>query len=348
MAGLRIDPLLLAWPDSAGRLREWGYDVSAEMSDKTISGIRRFLADWTRRIHPKYLMVSLAPEFAFPDSSVCSQLIEKAILPHGREFGLPFALMIGVRRAQNPGLKLAGDGMGRTNLEALANLCAQHQDNKFLATVLARENQQELCVLARKFRNLHVFGCWWFTNVPYIVEEMTRMRIELLGLSVTPQHSDARILDQVVYKWHHSRSVIAEVLARKYTDLAEAGWEPTQSEIERDVSDLLAGRSNDSARDDAPIRQAHFSKTACSVLTMAPRSSRHGHKTNQRRSLGKGAWAVVPMTKAPKTSRRAWARSSRWCKQLSLSHRGLGSERQARVAFPGFSCGRPLAAEFLL
>jgi len=38
------------------------------------------------------------------------EVIEKAILPHCREFGLPFALMLGVRRAVNPQLRLAGDG----------------------------------------------------------------------------------------------------------------------------------------------------------------------------------------------------------------------------------------------
>ena len=78
-------------------------------------------------------------------------------------------------------------------------------------------------------------------NIPHIVEEMTRMRIELLGLSFTPQHSDARILDQLVYKWTHSREIIASVLAEKYAALSETGWEPSKTEIERDVHDLLGG-----------------------------------------------------------------------------------------------------------
>lgn len=244
-AALRIDPLLLAWPETARRLKQWGYRVSPELSNRTVSEVRRFLADWTKRIHAKYLMVSLSAGFTFSDRSDCSRLIEKAIIPHCREFGLPFALMLGVKRALNPELKLAGDGSGLADLQALANLCAQHPENKFLATVLARENQHELCVLARKFRNLHIFGCWWFMNVPYVVEEMTRMRTELLGLSFTPQHSDARVLDQLVYKWPHSRKVIGRVLADKYVDLAATGWQPTKAEIERDVKLLLGGGFED-------------------------------------------------------------------------------------------------------
>ncbi len=242
VAGLRIDPLLLAWPEAAPRLAGWGYEVDARNpSQKTFDEVRRFLADWTRRMDPRYVMVSLPSDFELPPESVTSRLIEKALLPHCREHGQPFALMPGVRRAANPQLKLAGDGVGPSNLEVLQNLCVRFPDNKFLVTVLARENQHELCVFARKFRNLHIFGCWWFNNIPYLVDEITRMRVELLGLSFTPQHSDARVLDQIIYKWQHSRRVIAQVLMDKYSALGQTGWQITRSEIERDVKDLFGG-----------------------------------------------------------------------------------------------------------
>ena len=149
--------------------------------------------------------------------------------------------MPGVRRAVNPELRLAGDGVGLNDLRALSNLCVAYPENKLLVTALSRENQFELCVLARKFRNLHIFGCWWFTNNPYLIEEITRMRIELLGLSFTPQHSDARVLDQIIYKWQHSRRIIVKVLADKYDDLAKTGWQPTPQEIKRDVQNLFGG-----------------------------------------------------------------------------------------------------------
>ena len=239
-AALRIDPLILAWPETAPRLAKWGYHVDVDpASGKTFSEVRRFLADWSTRINAQYLMVSLPPNFQFPAGTTAASLIEHAVLPHCRDTGLPFALMPGVKRAVNPQLKLAGDGVGLTDLTMLQNLCAQFPQNKFLTTVLARENQHELCVLARKFRNLHIFGCWWFTNIPTLIEEMTRLRVELLGTSFTPQHSDARVLDQIVYKWQHSRQVIAKVLVEKYTELGQSGWQPTHAEVERDVKDLF-------------------------------------------------------------------------------------------------------------
>ena len=111
-----------------------------------------------------------------------------------------------------------------------------------MATLLARENQHEASVLARKFRNLHLFGCWWFTNIPVLIDEITRLRLELLGLSFTPQHSDARVLDQIVYKWHHSRQIIARPPWQTNTPLC---WRPAggleRGEIERDVKDLFGG-----------------------------------------------------------------------------------------------------------
>ena len=241
-ACLRIDPLFLWWPEAGPKLARWGYQVEGGPASKKFFGeIRRFLADWSKKMNAAYVMASLPPDYAFPAKSASARILEQAILPHCREHGMPLALMPGVVRQVNPQLRLAGDGVGLTNLLTLQNLCANFPDNKFLTTVLARENQHELCVLARKFRNLHIFGCWWFTNIPYLIDEMTRMRVELLGLSFTPQHSDARVLEQIIYKWQHSRRVIAQVLVDKYTALAQIGWQVTPAEVERDVKDLFGG-----------------------------------------------------------------------------------------------------------
>jgi hypothetical protein len=241
-ACLRIDALFLWWSEAAPKLNSWGYKVEeTPVSKKSFSEIRRFLADWSKKMNARYVMASIPPDYEFPATNTSANIVEKAILPHCREHNMPLALMPGVRRQVNPELRLAGDGVGYSNLVAIQNLCAEYPDNKFLTTVLARENQHELCVLARKFRNLHIFGCWWFTNVPEIINEMTRMRLELIGLSVTPQHSDARVLDQIIYKWQHSRRIIAQVLVEKYADIAQTGWQVSRAEVERDVKDLFGG-----------------------------------------------------------------------------------------------------------
>src|SRR5207248_4150352 len=86
------------------------------------------------------------------------------------------------------------------DVTALERICAEYPDVRFLVTILSRENQHELCVSARKFNNLMPFGCWWFLNNPSIVSEITRERLELLGSSFIPQHSDASVLEQLIYK----------------------------------------------------------------------------------------------------------------------------------------------------
>ena len=65
------------------------------------------------------------------------------------------------------------------------------------------------------------------------------MRLELLGLSFVPQHSDARVLDQLIYKWSHSKQLIIEVLTEAYTALAETGWKLSAAGIKQDVERLF-------------------------------------------------------------------------------------------------------------
>jgi hypothetical protein len=240
-AALRLDPLLNAWADTWPRLKEWGYEVGEDIEAGIVREVRRFLGEWIDRMEAVYVAVSLPPTFTMPEHSTRSRLITECVLPVCGEKDRPFAMMIGVKKLVNPGLRFAGDSVGQASIETVEHLCATYPRNKFLVTMLARENQHELCVAARKFRNLLIFGCWWFLNNPSLVDEITRMRLELLGLSVVPQHSDARVLDQLIYKWDHSRRVIADALCDKYADIMAAGWRPTEDEITRDVGRLFGG-----------------------------------------------------------------------------------------------------------
>jgi hypothetical protein len=241
LAALRIDPLLINWANVWQRIKSWGYNVEEALTEDTLAEVRRFLTDWVTRMNAVYMAVSLSFDFRFPEDSVRAKLIEECVLPVCREQNIPFALMIGVNRQVNPDLSLAGDALGKSDIEAVTYLCANYPHNKFMCTMLSRENQHELAVTARKFRNLLVFGCWWFLNNPSLIDEITRMRFELLGSSVIPQHSDARVLDQLIYKWTHSRRIIADVLYDKYKDLMDTGWVLTEEEIRRDVEKLFGG-----------------------------------------------------------------------------------------------------------
>ena len=242
---LRIDTLILQWPEAAKTMRAAGYKTAAMPNAKSFAAARKFLADWAERLKPVYLAASLPPDFVYPSKAASARVMREVILPAARELNLPVAMMIGVRKRIHPALGDGGDGVGIAHMETVEHLCRDCPDVKFLVTVLSRVNHHELCVLARKFNNLHVFGCWWFCNTPSIIEEVTRMRLELLGTAFTCQHSDARVLDQLIYKWSHARSIVAKVLADKVCEQFEAGWRPTEEEVRRDVRSIFGGSFKD-------------------------------------------------------------------------------------------------------
>ncbi|MGN6368688.1 MAG: glucuronate isomerase [Phycisphaerae bacterium] len=248
-AVLRIDPILRNWPLAAQKLNEWGFDAGdgKKITDKNIEEAKRFFREWLDRQQAIYIALSLPPDFRYPApegdavAKVGQTALEKIVLPIAAERNLPFAMMIGSKLRVNPALGDAGDMVGLSDVGSVVRLCAEFPQNKFFVTMLARENQHELCVAARKFGNLMIFGCWWFLNNPSLIEEMTRMRLELLGTTIIPQHSDSRVLDQLMYKWNHSRKIIGNVLVDKYTDCINTGWTLTEQEVKKDVERLVKG-----------------------------------------------------------------------------------------------------------
>jgi len=244
-AALRLDRLVNEWPDAIDTAALSALQLDPNLCGSSISRLRRFLDDWIERTAPLYMGLSLPPEFSFPAENFRDRLLREVVLPAARDHGLSLALMMGVRRGVNPALKAAGDSLGRADITALERMCAANPEVRFLATVLSRENQHELCVAARKFNNLMPFGCWWFVNNPSIVSEITRERLEMLGPSFIPQHSDAVVLEHLISKWGQSRRVIADALGERYESLLQAGYTVSEGEIVRDVNRMFAENFRD-------------------------------------------------------------------------------------------------------
>jgi len=178
-----------------------------------------------------------APTIINENSDYFAQVLMQVCM----ERDLPLALKIGAHRGVNPALQAAGDGLAYVNPSILSRLCTQYPKVRFLVTFLSRTTQHEACVLASKFRNLHLYGCWWFCNSPSIIADITKMRLEMLGTAFTAQHSDARVLEQLIYKWAHSRRVISQAMQRQFSNIIVVGWELTRGEIRRDIWKLFGG-----------------------------------------------------------------------------------------------------------
>ncbi|CAH0482804.1 unnamed protein product [Peronospora belbahrii] len=242
-SALRVDQILL------GDWSSIGPTLDVFKLPHTLVGVRTLLEKWIEIIKPEYFMASVPVFFKYPDDNAPqsganeqpngAELLLQVLLPLAEEKKLPIALKFDSVRPINARYGVAGDGVKPSNVDILIKLCRDFPKVKFLATFLSRVNQHEVTVTANKFRNLHLYGCWWYCNNPSIIEELTRMRIEILGTAFTSQHSDARVLDQLIYKWSHSRDVIGEVLVDMYKKLFATGWKVSKSDIQRDVQRLF-------------------------------------------------------------------------------------------------------------
>jgi len=237
----------------------------AEELEPTFEGAREYLRKWASILKPEYMMASTPDDWHFPEPGTINgdvpspgdkkmlvrayrkptptTLMEQVIAPVCEELSLPIALKLGALRGMAPALDpcCGGDGVVGSDIGSLQRLCARFPRVKFLATVLSRNNQHEMTVVSQKTRNLHLYGCWWYCNNPSIIDELTRMRVELLGTAFTAQHSDCRVLEQLLYKWVHSREVIGKALLFYYERLVRSGWRLTRDELRRDVWNLLGG-----------------------------------------------------------------------------------------------------------
>jgi hypothetical protein len=61
----------------------------------------------------------------------------------------------------------------------------------------------------------------------------------MLGTNFIPQHSDARVLEQWIYKWRNARRTLALILAEKYDVLSDDGRPSTREGIRRDITRLF-------------------------------------------------------------------------------------------------------------
>ena len=60
-----------------------------------------------------------------------------------------------------------------------------------------------------------------------------------MGTSLIPQHSDARVLEQAIYKWRSTRLTMAPLLSNAYRLLLDDGGIITKQQIQMDVNRLF-------------------------------------------------------------------------------------------------------------
>ena len=235
LSSLRLDDLILDYQESLKK-------VNDQSTDSSENNIIDYLEKCYLQSNPVYAAVSLNTDSfnIFLQTSTW-----KKIFIWLQSKNLPLTLMLGVNRGVNKSFGLAGDGIGSINLKELSDLCNIYPKNKFLVTCLSFNDQHELVVLGRKHPNLRIFGFWWFMNQPSIIKQILKMRIDMLGFSFIPQHSDARVSDQLIYKWIHFKKILYPVLLEYYQDLIDKNFPISETIIERDMHNLFCANAKD-------------------------------------------------------------------------------------------------------
>ena len=80
-------------------------------------------------------------------------------------------------------------------------------------------------------------------NQPSIIKQILKMRIDMLGFSFIPQHSDARVSDQLIYKWTHFKKILYPVLLEYYQGLVDKNFLISEKIIQRDVPNLFSANA---------------------------------------------------------------------------------------------------------
>ena len=237
LASLRLDDILL---DPNKCIQTAKNKIQDNLNERDL--IIKYLDTAYEQSNPVYAAISL-------NKDQLSTLIENKIFSYILEWlklkNLPLSLLLGVKRQVNKEFLLAGDGIDRVDLSYLSKLCNKYPKNKFLCSCLSLNDQHELTVLGRKHSNMRIFGFWWFMNQPTLIEMIMNLRIELLGFNFIPQHSDARVTDQLIYKWSHFKVILNKILFSHYSELVLRGFKISEEKIITDVNKLLSKNALD-------------------------------------------------------------------------------------------------------
>ena len=226
LPSIRIDDLFMKPKSKNEYLNSW-YLSGQEKIKKAIKEIKIII----QTNKPSYFSLSTENFKEFEN-----EFFFKNFLSLLKETKTPMMLLIGVKRGVNKLYNDAGDGIGTMNLDYLEKILIKFPRNKFLVSCLDYRDQFKLSVLARKFQNLKIVGFWWFNNNESIIENLLKQRFELLGDNFIVQHSDARIIDQLVYKWLDFKSIYIKVMVEKYQKLLSLGYKIKATDLERKIN----------------------------------------------------------------------------------------------------------------
>ncbi len=167
----------------------------------------------------RYISASLSEKDRFfdtadrPSQSRFAIVMRDVIIPLAKENGLPVFLMPYVRRGVNPEAGASGDCVSMGDVDDLIRFISENPDVSFILTGLHPLLDYTFAFLTRACPNVRIIGFWWGNLNSNEVRRQIQQRMEFVGTAWFGLNSDARILDQILYKWEDYMDDLEHVLA---------------------------------------------------------------------------------------------------------------------------------------
>ncbi len=220
----------MGFPEAAGDIRK----------SKTQKATLALVRHWVAEFGAEYAAVSLHGSTRFGKKNDFAVLVlENAVIPACVDAKIPVVLMPFVRRQIKPLHLNAGDVVMDGDVDGLIDFMSRHKEAFFLVTPLNGNHHNALVMGTRALGNVCLWGHWWINLIPVTIETQMKERFQNLGFAHFGVNSDARILDQILYKFDHYFHILKRVLVDDALDAqALNGRTPTKKNFVRWISTL--------------------------------------------------------------------------------------------------------------
>jgi glucuronate isomerase len=174
---------------------------------------------------PLHRLLTGAQQLSGEDRVRLSQYALWSLVELSADYGLPFSLMIGVRRkVYRDGVPQGRDLLDlRWSLYQYADLLNTFSGVVFPVSVLSAAHAQELVAFSWIFPNVVAHGHWWYANIPALFDADLRARLTAIPVSKQiGYYSDAYCLEFVLPKFDMYRRRLASVLWEEF--MVGRGW----------------------------------------------------------------------------------------------------------------------------
>ena len=239
---LDLSELVCNWKKSYEKLTKTGFTVKRVLDKSVYPIVKNFLTQMIETSNAVYLYLNLPSESSLNSkNNYTAKLITKCIAPLSQQLGKPLAIAFSdAKKAPTLNSLKMNQPLQFSNLDFIQELSTKFPELKLMVTDSNYENQQNFILLAQSnprlmpvLQSAQLTGKSNFTS-------LNRQSLELLGTSFIAHGRTARVYEELLSNWAHTRWMLGTILQERYTSLYRTGWRVTEQEIIREISAILS------------------------------------------------------------------------------------------------------------